>query len=143
MVVGSIALMMVLFLQAARVAMVTFDPYLSSYSLAEALRDSPPGDLIEADAYYAFSSVFFYTNRRALLLNGRINNLEYGSNSPGAPAVFIGDEQFVQLWKQPRRYYLLIYGDKLPYIQQLVGEPAVFVVRRNAGNYLLTNMPVK
>ena len=24
---------------------------------------SPPGQLIEADAYYAFSSVFFYTNR--------------------------------------------------------------------------------
>ena len=142
LIVCSIALMMVLFFQAARLAMVTFDPYLSSYPLAAALRSSPPGDLIEADAYYAFSSVFFYTNRRALLLNGRINNLEYGSNSPGAPGVFIGDEQFVRLWKQPRRYYLLIYGDDLSHIQQLVGEPAVFVVRRNAGNYLLTNMPI-
>src|SRR6185369_12655931 len=113
-----VALMMVLFFQAARLAMVTFDPYLSSYPLVEALTNAPPGELIEADAYYAFSSVFFYTNRQALLLNGRINNLEYGSNAPGAPAVFIGDKEFVDAWKQPQRRYLLIYGDDLPYIKQ-------------------------
>ena len=44
------------------------------------------------DQYYTFSSVFFYTNRRALLLNGRVNNLEYGSYAPDAPQdVFIDD----------------------------------------------------
>ncbi|MFI5106278.1 MAG: glycosyltransferase family 39 protein, partial [Terriglobales bacterium] len=80
---------MVLFFQAARVALERFDPYLGSYALATSLQQSPPGQLIEADAYYAFSSVFFYTNRSALLLNGRVNNLEYGSYAPGAPQVFI------------------------------------------------------
>ncbi|HUS20174.1 MAG TPA: glycosyltransferase family 39 protein [Terriglobales bacterium] len=142
MVVCSVALMMALFFQAARLAMVTFDAYLGSYPLAEALQNSPPGDLIEGDAYYAFSAVFFYTNRSALLLNGRFNNLEYGSNAPGAPHVFIGDGQFVELWKRPQRYYLLIYGEDLPHIQKLVGESAVHVVRSNAGNYLLTNSPL-
>ena len=55
---------------------------------------APPGQLIEDDAYYTFSSVFFYTNRTALLLNGRKTNLEYGSYAPDAPQVFIDDAQF-------------------------------------------------
>lgn len=141
-VVVSLALMMVIFLQAARLAMVTFDSYLSSYPLAQALEQSPPGELIANNAYYAFSSVFFYTNRRALLLNGRVNNLEYGSNAPGAPHVFIGDEKFASLWREPKRYYLLTYGADLPHIKKLVGESAVHIVRENAGNYLLTNAPL-
>jgi 4-amino-4-deoxy-L-arabinose transferase-like glycosyltransferase len=40
------ALMMVLFFHAARLAMVVFDPFLSSHSLAEALEKSPPGILV-------------------------------------------------------------------------------------------------
>ena len=72
-----IAAGMVIFFQAARLALVRFDGYLGSYPLAQSLMKSPPGQLVEADAYYAFSSVFFYTGRSALLLNGRSNNLEY------------------------------------------------------------------
>ena len=78
--------MMVLFLHAARLAMVVFDPYLSSRPLAEALLKAPPGELIEDNAYYTFSSVFFYANRRGLLLNGRQTNLEYGSYAPDCSA---------------------------------------------------------
>ncbi len=63
--------MMVLFFQAARMAMVAFDPYFSSRPLAEAILHSPQGKLIIDHHYYAFSSVFFYTDRTALLLNGR------------------------------------------------------------------------
>ncbi len=65
-------------------AMVIFDPFLSSRPLAEALLQSPAGALIVERHYYPTSSVFFYTNRTALLLNGRVLNLEYGSNAPGA-----------------------------------------------------------
>jgi len=93
-----IAASMILFFQAARIALIRFDAYLGSYPLADSLQHSPPGQLIEADAYYAFSSVFFYTGRTALLLNGRNNNLEYGSYAPGAPDVFIDDTRFVSLW---------------------------------------------
>ena len=82
---------MVIFFQAARLALVRFDGYLGSYPLAQALMKAPPGQLVEANSYYAFSSVFFYTGRTALLLNGRNNNLEYGSYAPGAPDVFIDD----------------------------------------------------
>src|SRR5258708_958851 len=131
--------MMVLFLHAARMAMVVFDPYLSSRPLAEALMKAPPGQLIEDDAYYTFSSVFFYANRQALLLNGRKTNLEYGSYAPEAPHVFIEDKDFAELWSRPQRYYLLIEGPALPRIESLVSKPALHIVRQSGGKFLLTN----
>jgi len=91
------ALMMVVFFHAARLAMVVFDPYMGSKPLADALMKAPPGGLIEADAYYTFASVFFYAQRPALLWNGRVENLQYGSYAPDAPHVFIDDVVFQQL----------------------------------------------
>ena len=85
------AIMAVLFFQAARMALVVFDPYLSSRPLANALLQAPPGKLVVDHHYYTFSSIFFYTNRDALLLNGRINNMVYGSYAPGVPDIFIDD----------------------------------------------------
>jgi hypothetical protein len=134
-----VATSMIIFFHAARIALITFDSYLGSYPLAEHLEKSPPGQLIEANSYYAFSSVFFYTNRTALLLNGRYNNLEYGSYAPGAPSVFINDDQFASLWKQESRRYLLAYGAEMPHLAKLVGQDTLHVVAENAGNYLLTN----
>ena len=130
---------MVIFFQAARIALVRFDAYLGSYPLARSLQLSPPGQLIEANSYYAFSSVFFYTGRTALLLNGRNNNLEYGSYASSAPSVFIEDREFVSLWRGSGRCYLLAYGKELPHLEQLVGRPNLRIVTENAGNYLLTN----
>ncbi|MBV8821135.1 MAG: glycosyltransferase family 39 protein [Acidobacteriaceae bacterium] len=135
----AIAAMMVLFYQAARVALVTFDPYLSSRPLAEALLKAPPGKLIEDDAYYTFSSVFFYTNRTALLLNGRKTNLEYGSYAPGAPHVFIGDTDLQRLWPSADRYYLLVEGPSVARIESLVGKDALHVIAASGGKFLMSN----
>jgi hypothetical protein len=130
--------MMIVFIQAARLALVTFDPYLSSKSLADALSRSEPGVLVEGDAYYAFSSVFFYTNKTALLWNGRSNNLEYGSNAPNAAQVFIDDGALKTLWSGDQRAYLLVYGTDLPHLKDLLTNQ-VKVVASSGGNYLLTN----
>ena len=138
-VVLVIAASMVIFFQATRIALIRFDSYLGSYPLAQTLQYSPPGQLIEANSYYAFSSVFFYTGRKALLLNGRNNNLEYGSYAPGAPSVFIDDPEFVSVWTSPGRCYLLAYGSEMPHLERLVGRSNLRVVAENAGNYLLTN----
>jgi hypothetical protein len=137
------ALMMLIFFHAARVAMITFDPYLGSKPLADALTSAPPGKLIEADAYYEFSSVFFYTNRTALLWNGRKNNLEYGSYAPGAPQVFIDDARFQQLWCGAERYYLLADHEDMSHIESLVGLPMVHIVKESGGKFLLTNQEIK
>ena len=119
--------------------MVVFDPYLSSRPLADALLKAPPGELIEDDAYYTFSSVFFYANRTGLLLNGRQTNLEYGSYAPKAPHVFIDDSDLARLWREPQRYYLLVEGPSLPRIENLVARDQVHVVAESGGKFLLSN----
>ena len=50
--------------------------------------------IIVDSQYYIYSSIAYYTDRPELLLNGRWNNLEYGSYAPGAPNVFINDAEF-------------------------------------------------
>jgi hypothetical protein len=134
-----LTLSMIVFFQASRIALIRFDSFLGSYPLAQKLLHSPPGQLIEDDAYYAFSSVFFYTNRTALLLNGRVNNLEYGSYAPGAPPIFIDDAGFTERWKSGERFYLLAYGDDFPHLQALVGKANLYILAENSGNYLLCN----
>jgi hypothetical protein len=138
-IVAVLAVGMIVFFQAARIALVRFDSYLGSYSLAQKLMQSPPGKLIEADAYYAFSSVFFYTNRSAFLLNGRYNNLEYGSYAPSAPYVFIDDAEFANRWRSGDRYYLLAYGSDLAHLESVAGKNNLHVVAQSSGNYLFCN----
>jgi len=137
----AMALMMVLFLHAARLAMVVFDPYLGSRPLAEALLRAPPGQLIADNQYYTWSSVFFYANRRALLLNGRLNNLEYGSHAPGAPDVFITDQDLPRLWSEPERCYLLVERPSVGRIEGLVGRRNLYVVASSGGKSLFSNRP--
>ncbi|MGH9632364.1 MAG: ArnT family glycosyltransferase [Bryobacteraceae bacterium] len=141
-----IAIMMILFLHAARLALVVFDPYLSSRPLARALMEAPPGQLIADNQYYTFSSVFFYTNfntnRSALLLNGRVTNLEYGSYAPGAPDVFIDDAGFKKRWQSSERYYLLVEGPSVPRLAELAGSDALYRVRESGGKYLFSNQPL-
>jgi 4-amino-4-deoxy-L-arabinose transferase-like glycosyltransferase len=138
----AIALMMVIFFQAARLAMVAFDPYLSSRPLAETLLKSPEGKLISNVQYYGVSSVVFYTNRDVLILNGRRNNLEYGSYAPATPDVFIDDTQFAKLWMQPERYYLITSEPAFPRFEKLVGAQRLVVVDRSGGKILMTNQPL-
>jgi len=136
------ALMMVLFLHAARVAMITFDPYLSSRPLAEAIKKSPPGTLIIDHHYYTFSSVFFYLNTTGYLLNGRFNNLEYGAYAPDAPPVFINDAQFSQMWHQSQRYYVVAMDAQLPRFEKLIAPEKPIILISNGGKFVLTNHPI-
>ena len=138
----SAALMMVVFFHAARLALVVFDPFMSSQPLAAALLRSPAGQLIVDRHYYDFSSVFFYTNRPALLLNGRFNNLVYGSYAPGAPNIFIDNEQFQQRWAQPERYYIFAEKPGVRRLEHLVDRSALNVVAFSGGKYLITNHPL-
>ncbi|MCO5349491.1 MAG: glycosyltransferase family 39 protein [Bryobacteraceae bacterium] len=135
-----LALMMVVFLNAARVAMVAFDPYLGSHALAVALREAPPGRVVVDNQYYAFSSVFFYAGlKEARLLNGRVNNLEYGSYAPGAPEVFIDDEEFRRLWSERERTYILVEKPEVGRIERLAAPDRFYLVKESGGKYLFVN----
>lgn len=136
------ALMSVIFFQAARMALVVFDPYMSSRPLAEALLRAPKGNLIVDHEYYTFSSVFFYTNRTALLLNGRVNNLVYGSYAPGAPDVFLNDAQWKEMWSAADRVYLVASRSALARLEKLVGSDKLNVLADSGGKLVLTNLPL-
>jgi hypothetical protein len=136
----ALAIMMVLFFQAARLALIAFDPYLGSYDLAQALNLSPNGGLIVDDPYYEMSTIFFYTNRTGLLLNGRVNNLEYGSYAPGAPHVFIDNAGFVERWKSPQRWYVASEDEHADRLRNLVGAQALHPIATAGGKTIYTNL---
>jgi len=135
-------LMMVLFFHAARLALVVFDPFLSSRPLAEAMLRAPQGTLIVDHHYYWFSSVIFYENRDALLLNGRYQNLEYGAYAPRVPQVFIDDSEFQQLWLAPARCYIVANESALPRLESLVGRGQLVLVASSGGKVAMTNHPL-
>jgi len=142
--IGGIAVMMVLFFHAARLALVVFDPYLSSRPLAEALNRAPHGKLILDDQYYTFSSVVFYAeiyhHERVSLLNGRVNNLEYGSYAPDAPRdVFIDDGGFRSRWLSPDLYYICVEGPQVPRLAKLVGAGALHKIVESGGKFVFSN----
>jgi len=138
----STTLMMVLFFHAARLALVVFDPYLTSRPLAQSILQSAPGKLIVDRPYYAFSSLIFYTNSDVMILNGRYNNLEYGSYAPGAPNVFIDDARFRSLWLDSQRYYLVAYPKELSRFENLVGREHLNLVASSGGKLVFTNQPL-
>jgi hypothetical protein len=136
-------LMMVLFFHAARLALIVFDPYLSSRPLVNALLASPTGKLIVDHHYYTFSSVIFYSNQNPLLLNGKFNNLEYGAAAPGAPAVFLNDLDFKGLWTSGNRYYLVATQNGADRIERIIGKEKFEIVASSGGKFLLTNVALE
>lgn len=137
----AVAAMMVVFFQASRMALAVFDPYLSSRTLAQALTREPAGQLIVDGPYYPYSSVLFYADRKALLLNGRRDNLEYGSYAPGARPVFIDDAEFARLWLAGPKSYLLTDNAGLARIGALVGFMNLHRIASAGGKLLVTNLP--
>jgi hypothetical protein len=115
---------------------------MSSKPLAEALMKAPEGKLIIDHHYYTFSSVFFYTNREALLLNGRFNNLVYGSYAPGAPDIFLDDAEWARLWLAPERYYIVASTPARERLEKLVGRERLYVVAEHGGKVVFSNHPV-
>jgi 4-amino-4-deoxy-L-arabinose transferase-like glycosyltransferase len=136
----AMAVMMVIFFQAARLALVTFDPYLSSRPIAEALKRAPRGQLVIYGNHNAISSLLFYTEDKCLMLNGRYFNLEYGSYAPDAPPVFINDDDFSRLWAQPERWYLALTDDDLPHVQKLIASDHLHLVAAVGGKSLFSNL---
>ncbi|HEY7180465.1 MAG TPA: glycosyltransferase family 39 protein [Blastocatellia bacterium] len=99
------------FIYFAHKALDVFNPYLSSQPLATAIKQRlAPGDLVVINGEYdGGSSISFYLPQKVLLLNGRINGLEFGSYYPDAPPVFIGDSEIAQLWQGPKRVFLFTH----------------------------------
>jgi 4-amino-4-deoxy-L-arabinose transferase-like glycosyltransferase len=138
----AMAFMMVIFFQATRLALVTFDPYLSSRPIAEALNRASRGKLVIYGNHNAISSLLFYSEDKCLMLNGRYFNLEYGSYAPDAPPVFINGDDFSRLWSQPEQWYLALTDDDLPHVQKIVARDHLHLVAAAGGKSLFSNLDI-
>ncbi len=107
-----LAVMTMVLLQAAHQGLTIFSPVLSSKVLAGAIEAHwEPGAIIEDNGdYEAASSVNYYTHRQIRILNGRCNNIWYGSTFPDAPLIFDDDASFEKLWRGDKPVFLLVDG---------------------------------
>jgi 4-amino-4-deoxy-L-arabinose transferase-like glycosyltransferase len=112
----ALAAMTVVLLHEAHQGLVIFSPVLSSRTLADAIeRNWKPGAVIEDNGdYEAASSVNFYTHRQVRILNGRCNNIWYGSTFPDAPKIFDDDASFERLWNSDTPVFLLTDAKAMP-----------------------------
>ncbi len=123
----SVALTMAAFLVAAHLALVRFEPLLSSRGMADTInRMRQPGDrlLVYGDLPNA-SSVLFYTRMQALLVNGRSSSMIWGSNYPDVPRIFLEDGDLVRMWGPAHsrgRLFLFVPSDSEQHVEALLGR---------------------
>jgi 4-amino-4-deoxy-L-arabinose transferase-like glycosyltransferase len=150
----ALTLMTVVLLYATHQGLVIFSPVLTSKTLAEAIeRNWKPGAIIEDNGdYEAASSVNYYTRHQIRILNGRCNNIWYGSKFPDAPPIFDDDAAFEKLWRGDKVVFLLTDAkaspDRKPAEECPQKEHLPDYVVRNAcvlakwgGKLVLTNGP--
>jgi hypothetical protein len=153
----ALTLMTVALLLATHRALEIFSPVLSSKALAQVIeRNWKPGAIIEDNGdYEAASSVNYYTRHQIRILNGRCNNIWYGSRFPDAPQIFDDDASFERLWNSKTLVFLLTDAkarpkaeaqnecpqkDRLP--EFLFREPTqACVIARWGGKLLVRNVP--
>ena len=131
-----------MFFQAARLALVVFDPYLSSYAVAEKLNQLPAATLIVCGKYNPLSSVFFYSADRALQDEGDLDILEYGSLAPGARKIAISDAEMMRLWHGTGLVFILAKAPRLQHIESVLGALPAVLVLRSGDKFLFANRVV-
>jgi 4-amino-4-deoxy-L-arabinose transferase-like glycosyltransferase len=126
----TIACTAAVFLIAAHIAFVRFEPMLSSRAIADTInRIAQPQDELmiygdQADG----SSVLFYTHRQALLVHGQNSYFDsnfgssmiWGSNYPDAPHIFLNDSDLLQLWGHGPRKFLFVTNSSHQHVEQLL-----------------------
>lgn len=132
--------MMLVILHQAHSGLEIFSPVLSSKVLGDAIQTQwRPGDVIEDNGdYEAASSINFYTHKQMRILNGRRNNIWYGSTFPDAPHIFDDDHSFEQLWRGQARIFLATDENEIP---SYVKEAGYCLLAKWGGKLVITNEP--
>jgi hypothetical protein len=139
----SVGLTAALFLVAAHIALVRFEPMLSSRSIADTINHlaKPQDRLLLYGDQSDGSSVIFYTNRQALLVDGRRSTLIWGSYYPDAPHIFLTDDGLKAMWGTGPRNFLFVPEDSHDHVASLFGNRAV-EIQNLAGKALFTDRPL-
>jgi 4-amino-4-deoxy-L-arabinose transferase-like glycosyltransferase len=141
----SVAFTSAVFLIAAHIALVRFEPMLSSRAMADTINHIAPkgtdatlilyGDVADG------SSLLFYTQRQGLLVNGRLSSVLWGSNYPDAPRVLISDQDLLALWGAGPRRFLFVPGDARTHVDGLLGK-RVYLLQELSDKALFTDRPL-
>jgi 4-amino-4-deoxy-L-arabinose transferase-like glycosyltransferase len=141
----SVAFTSAVFLIAAHIALVRFEPMLSSRAMAETINHISPrgtdatlilyGDVADG------SSLLFYTQRQALLVDGRVSSVLWGSNYPDAPRALISDADLLALWGTGPRRFLFVPGDFRARVAGLLGNRA-HLLQELSDKALYTDRPL-
>jgi 4-amino-4-deoxy-L-arabinose transferase-like glycosyltransferase len=134
-----------MFLVAAHIAYVRFQPMMSSRAMADTInRIAAPEDvlMLYGDQSYG-SSILFYTRRQAYLVDGRTTSMLWGSYYPDAPHIFLDDAQLLAMWGHGPRKFLFVPPDNgyREHVAALLGKHT-YLVQEVSDKELLTDRPL-
>jgi 4-amino-4-deoxy-L-arabinose transferase-like glycosyltransferase len=106
---STVALTAAVFLIAAHIALVRFEPMLSSRDFADEIQsiDRNAEVYLYGDQSYG-SSIPFYTGRSAYLVNGRTSSMIWGSTYADAPKIFLTGSDLLARWGTGERKFLFV-----------------------------------
>jgi 4-amino-4-deoxy-L-arabinose transferase-like glycosyltransferase len=151
----SLALTMSVFLVAAHIAFVRFDPMLGSKQLADTIvaKGLPADTFIVYGDQSDASSVIFYTHRffagkPALLVfprcgqHGEGSTLLWGSCYPDAPDIFLSEERLSKIWGAGERKWLFAQDQNQQKVESLLAG-RLYPVQSLADKALWTDRPLQ
>jgi 4-amino-4-deoxy-L-arabinose transferase-like glycosyltransferase len=133
---------MAVFLIAAHIALVRFDPFLGSRSMARQIApELRPRDrmMIYGDQSFG-SSLLFYLRRPIELVNGNTTSMWWGSTYPDAPHIFLDDQDLQRAWNSPQRVFLFVPQHERAKVEALLPGP-LHVASEVSGKSIFTNHP--
>jgi 4-amino-4-deoxy-L-arabinose transferase-like glycosyltransferase len=144
----SIAATSSVFLIAAHIAFVRFNPMLSSVNFAETIQSLERTNqisrnnivLIYGDQAFG-SSIPFYLNRQVSLVDGRTTSMLFGSTFPDAPPIFLTSANLLAQWGTGPRKLLFVPLEKRGDVDQLLG-PREIILQQTSGKALITDRPL-
>jgi 4-amino-4-deoxy-L-arabinose transferase-like glycosyltransferase len=138
----ALGLTMTVFLIAAHVALIRFDPFLSSRVLAVRIQQEVrPEDRVLIYGDHAFgSSLEFYLlpTHPVELVNGRTSSMWFGSTLPDAPHIFLDDADLVRLWNSSTRVFLFVPDFQQKKVDEILGSNKL-VYASSSGKMVYTN----
>jgi hypothetical protein len=132
-----------IFLVAAHIAFVRFQPLLSSRAMADTINAiASPQDvlILYGDQSYG-SSIIFYTGRHAYVVNGCNTTLLWGSDYPDAPHVCLDDAQLLAMWGNGPRKFLFVPPQYQKRVEALL-KNRIYLVQELSDKELLTDRPL-
>ena len=144
----SIALTSTVFLVAAHIAFVRFNPMLSSVNFArtiqtlEVTHQISPNNIVLIFGDQAFgSSIPFYLDRRVDLVDGRTTSMLFGSTFPDAPPLFLTSADLLAQWGRGPRKLLFVPLEQRDAVDQLLGSRQI-ILQQTSGKALITDRPL-